>query len=237
MSFWHSPARNSVVFTFLACSVAAQDWDNGYCLFAPIKDTNLSFSGRELVKDVYVELGQKVFEGEILMRLDGAGMPARYERSLAELLHAKRAMKRADKLGRVMIAEERDQREMELAVKAASAREIELELERLNLRAPHDGIVVSIAVQKGEMIEDSAAIRIIDLSRLLVEIDIPQNRFGHFTVNQKVNIKTEDDEIVSATVVFVDPIIDLASKSFRMNAVLENVDREFVAGTSCALID
>jgi RND family efflux transporter MFP subunit len=237
MSFWHSPVRTSVLLAFLTSPLAAQDWDSGYCLLAPIKDTNLSFSGRELVKEVSVQLGQEVHAGEIVMRLDGAGMPARYERSLAELQHAERAMERADLLGRVMIAEERDQREMELAVKAASAREMELELERLNLRAPHDGIVVSIAVQEGEMLEDSAAMRIINLSQLLVEIDVPSDRFGQFDAGQEVRIRTESGAVVAATVVFADPIIDLASKSFRVNAVLENADREFVAGTSCTLID
>ena len=174
---------------------------------------------------------------EIVMRLDGAGMPARYERTLAELQHAERGMVRADILGRVMIAEERDQREMELAVKAASAREMELELERLNLRAPHDGIVVLIAVREGEMLEDSAAMRVVNLSQLLVEIDVPSDRFGQFEVGQEIRIRTESGAVVSVTVVFADPIIDLASRSFRVNAVLENVEREFVAGTSCILID
>lgn len=237
MSFWHSPVRTNVLLAFLASPLAAQEWDAGYCLLAPIKDTNLSFSGRELVKEVSVQLGQEVHTGEIVMRLEGAGMPARYDRSLAELQHAQRAMERADLLGSVMIAEERDQRETVLAVKAASSREIELELERLNLRAPHDGIVVSIEVQKGEMLEDRAAIRIVNLSQLLVEIDVPSKRFGQFNAGQEVSIRTEGGAIVSAKVTFADPIIDLASKSFRVNAVLENTDREFVAGTSCNLID
>jgi len=237
MSFWHSPVRTNLLLAFLASPLAAQEWDAGYCLLAPIKDTNLSFSGRELVKEVSVQLGQEVHAGEIVMRLEGAGMPARYDRSLAELQHAQRAMERADLLGRVMIAEDRDQREMVLAVKAASAREMELELERLNLRAPHDGIVVLIEVQKGEMLEDSAAIRIVNLSQLLVEIDVPSERFGQFNAGQEVSIRTEGGAIVSAKVTFADPIIDLASKSFRVNAVLENTDREFVAGTSCNLID
>jgi multidrug resistance efflux pump len=233
MSFWHSPVLTSVLILFLASPSAAQKLESGYCLLAPIKDTNLSFSGRELVKEVTVQLGQEVHAGEIVMRLDGAGMPARYERTLAELQHAERGMVRADILERVMIAEERDQREMELAVKAAS----ELELERLNLRAPHDGIVVLIAVQEGEMLEDSAAMRVVNLSQLLVEIDVPSARFGQFEVGQELRISTESGAVVSVTVVFADPIIDLASRSFRVNAVLENVDREFVAGTSCILID
>ena len=237
MSFWHSPVRTSVLLVFLASPLAAQEWDSGYCLLAPIKDTNLSFSGRELVKEVSVQLGQAVHAGEIVMRLDGAGMPARYERSLAELQHAERAMERADMLGRVMIAEERDQREMELAVKVASAREIELELERLNLRAPHDGIVVLIVVQEGEMLEDSAAMRIVNLDELLVELDVGSERFSSFEVGQDIQIRIASGEIVTARVVFADPIIDLASKSFRVNAVLPNAQRTYTAGTSCSLVD
>ena len=79
--------------------------------------------------------------------------------------------------------------------------------------------------------------RIVNLSQLLVEIDVPYDRFGQFEAGQEVSIRTESGAIVSATVAFADPIIDLASKSFRVHAVLENADREFVAGTSCTLID
>jgi len=237
MNFWLSPVQISMLLAYLAFPLSAEEWDSGYCLLAPIKDTNLSFSGRELVKEVSVNLGHEVRAGEIVMRLDGAGMPARYMRSLAELQHAERAMDRANMLESVMVAEERDKREMELAVKAASAREMELELERLNLRAPHNGIVVSISVQEGEMLEDSAAVRIVDLSQLLVEIDIPADRFGEFDVGQEIQILIESGTVASATVVFADPIIDLASKSFRVNAVLENSERNFTAGNSCVLID
>lgn len=237
MSFLHLPARISLLSACLALPVNAEENYNSYCLLAPIKDTNLSFSGRELVGDVNVKLGQAVSEDEIVMRLEGGGLPAKYERSLAELEQAKRAMERAKLLGAVMIAEERDQRETDLAVKTASTREIELELERLNLRAPHDGIVVLINVAEGEMLEDSAAMRIVNLDELLVELDVSSERFASFEVGQDIKINIASGEIVTARVVFADPIIDLASKSFRLNAALPNADRTYTAGTSCSLLD
>jgi RND family efflux transporter MFP subunit len=237
MSFWHLPVRTSALLICLALPAAAQERDTGYCLLSPIKDTNLSFSGRELVKAVPVDLGATVSAGDIVMRLDGAGLPARYDRSISELKQAERAMDRAEKLGSVMTAEERDQRETDLAVKSAASREIELELERLNLRAPHDGVVVSISVQVGEMLEDSAAMRIVDLSQLLVELDIPAERVGEFAAGQDVSIRTDNGSVVGGAVVFVDPIVDLASRSFRVNAVIDNADGTYVAGTSCALVE
>lgn len=237
MSFWRSPGRISAVLACFALPSAAQEWDGGYCVLSPIKDTNLSFSGRELVSEVSVRLGQTVRKGDIVMHLDGAGLPARYERSLAELEQAKRAMERAELLGRVMTAEDRDQRETDLAVRTAAAREIELELERLKLRAPHDGIVVSISVSEGEMLEDSAALRIVDLSQLLVELDVPSVRFGDFAADQEIDIRGDSGQVVSAKIVFVDPIIDLASKSFRINAILNNSEGKFIAGTACQLVN
>ena len=53
---------------------------------------------------------------------------------------------------------------------------------------------------------------------------------AQFEVGQEIRIRTESGAVVSVTVVFADPIIDLASRSFRVNAVLENVDREVCCG-------
>ena len=235
MNYWRLHGLTSLFALSLGASVHAEDWSTEYCLLAPIKDTSVAFSGREIVKDVAVELGQRIQEGDVLMQLDTAGLPARLDRSLAELQQAERAMNRADQLAGVMIAEEREQRGTELAVRQAAVREIELEIERLTIRAPHEGIVVEILAEEGELLEENTAVRIVRLESLLVEIDMPSDRFGQYKPGQELVLTTERGTLAIATINFIDPIIDLASQSFRINAVLDNQGGAFIAGTSCSL--
>ena len=243
MTYWFSLVQARSFFTacFLlwVCSAAAgaQDFYSGYCQLAPITDTRVGFAGREIVNEVAVDLGQQVAHGDVLVRLDPAGLPARLDRARAELRQAERAMERADALAGVLVAEERDRRETDLAVRQAQMREIELEIQRLTLRAPHDGIVVEIMAREGELLEDSVAVRIVDLNRLLIEADLPLARLSTLEQGQIINLSTATGGAAEASIIFVDPLVDLASRSFRILAELDNHDQRHIPGTTCNLVD
>ena len=243
MTCWFSRGRAKLALivgltlSALSAPAGAQDLDSGYCQLAPITDTRVGFAGREIVREVAVVLGQRVARSDVLVRLDPAGLPARRDRARAELLQAERAMDRANALEGVLVAEERDQRATDLAVRRATMREIELEIQRLTLRAPHDGIVVEIMAREGELLEDSVAVRIVELSRLLVEADLPFGRFASFESGQIVQLVTETGGNAEASITFVDPLVDLASRSFRIRAELDNPDGLFTPGTTCVLLE
>lgn len=243
MTCWFSRGRAKAVLivgltlSAFANPAGAQDLDSGYCQLAPITDTRVGFAGREIVREVAVELGQRVARDDVLVRLDPAGLPARLERARAELRQAERAMERANALEGVLVAEERDQRETDLAVRRATLLEIELEMQRLTLRAPHSGIIVEIMAREGELLEDSVAIRVVELSRLLVEADMPLVRFGSFELDQILRLETDTGGEAEARITFVDPLADLASRSFRIRAELDNDERRHMPGTTCILLD
>ena len=116
-------------------------------------------------------------------------------------------------------------------------REIELEIQRLTLRAPHDGIVVEIMAREGELLEDSVAVRIVDLNRLLIEADLPLARLSTLEQGQIINLSTATGGAAEASIIFVDPLVDLASRSFRILAELDNRDQRHIPGTTCNLVD
>lgn len=243
MICWFSRGRTraalavGLTLSALATPIGAQNLDSVYCQLAPITDTRVGFAGREIVREVAVELGQRVSRDDVLVRLDLAGLPARLDRARAELRQAARAMERANALEGVLVVEERDQRETDLAVRRATMLEIELEMQRLTLRAPHSGVVVEIMAREGELLEDSVAIRIVELSRLLVEADLPLGRFGSFEPGQILRLETETAGEATARITFVDPLADLASRSFRIRAELDNLDGRYTPGTTCLLLE
>ena len=243
MTCWLLRARGrvalavSLAFSVFSIPAGAQNLDSGYCQLAPITDTRVGFAGREIVREVVVELGQRVARDDVLVRLDPAGLPARLDRARAELRQAERAMDRANALEGVLVAEERDQRETDLAVRRATLREIELEMQRLTLRAPHGGVVVEIMAREGEILEDSIAMRIVELSRLLVEADLPLGRFRSFEPGDILRLASDTEGETEARITVVDPLADLASRSFRIQAELDNPDGLYTAGTTCVLMD
>jgi multidrug efflux pump subunit AcrA (membrane-fusion protein) len=175
-----------------------------------------------------------VAQGEVLMRCDSGGLDGRIERGRVEQQAAERAQSRAAQLSNVLTDQELDERRTEFAVRSAALQELEMEASRFILRAPHSGIVVGVASNVGELVESQ--VRVVNLDELLVRIDMPAARIGEFELNQVITI-TSGELDADAKVNFVDPLIDLASQSFRLHAVLPNSEGHFVAGAVCSMVD
>jgi multidrug efflux pump subunit AcrA (membrane-fusion protein) len=220
----------------LGPNIAAAQDGGGYCLLSPIRDTALSIAGREIVSERLVDLGDQVAQGDVLMRFDSGGLDGRIERGRVEQQAAERAQSRAAQLSNVLTDQELDERRTEFAVRSAALQELEMEASRFILRAPHSGIVVGVASNVGELVESQAAVRVVNLDELLVRIDMPAARIGEFELNQVITI-TSGGLDADAKVNFVDPLIDLASQSFRLHAVLPNSEGRFVAGAVCSMVD
>lgn len=205
------------------------------CVLQPLRDTALSTSGREIVSERLVELGDAVAPGDVLVRFFSGGLFARIDRAQAELDLANRKQARAERLRNVMTAAEREVTQTEVLLRQADLNELQQDAARFELRAPHPGIVVETRVDVGEVAEDGPAIRLVQIDRLRAEFDLPIRYLGRFSVGARISIENEEQDRRNATVVFVDPLVDMASRSFRMLAVVENPQADWIAGTFCDL--
>ena len=238
MKIWSLRVPTRVVLAAVVAfspTVALAQASSGYCLLSPINDSELSIAGREIVSARLVDLGDQVMQGDLLMQFGAGGLDARIERARAEMEAAERSISRADTLTNVLTDQEIDERRTELAVRSAALRELEMELQRFELRATHDGVVVDVAANVGEVVDGESAVRVVRLDGLLVRIDMPAENIHDYEIGQTLRIVSNGME-ATAEVSFVDPLIDLASQSFRLHAILPNNDGSFVAGAVCSLV-
>lgn len=207
-----------------------------HCILAPLLDTALSVSSREVVAERLVELGDFVDQGQVLLRFASGGLAARIERAKAELEYADRKSSRGARLSKVLTDVEKDELITDLAVKRAALRELELEALRFAIRAPHSGFIIETSVDVGEVVEDKPALRLVQIDQLRAEIDLPLAYLRDFEKGQTIQIASGEAEPRSAKVAFVDPVIDLASQSFRLHAEVDNSDLLWVAGSGCRVV-
>ena len=237
MTLWRSHGVFSLlVLTFfggMSTLVAAQGEDESYCLLAPLNDTALGLPGRKILADKSADLGDAVKKGDVLLQFASGGLPAQIEEARAEMEYARSNFERAKELDRVLTRAERDERDTQFAVKSARLRQLELELSDHVIVAPHDGIVVDAPLSVGEVSGDDPAMRLVFLETLRVEIDFPLTAFGQHRVGDTLSIAVDGVTQRDATITFVDPLIDLASRTFRVQATLPNEDGKFTAGMEC----
>ncbi|WP_173488005.1 MULTISPECIES: efflux RND transporter periplasmic adaptor subunit [unclassified Aliiroseovarius] len=204
-------------------------------MLAPLNDTALGLPGRKILADKPADLGDAVKKGDVLLRFASGGLPAQIEEARAEMEYARSNVERAKELDRVLTRAERDERDTQFAVKSARLRQLELELSDHIIVAPHDGIVVDASLSVGEVSGDDPAMRLVFLETLRVEMDFPLTAFGQYRVGDTLSIAVDGVTQRDATITFVDPLIDLASRTFRVQAHLPNEDGKFTAGMECRM--
>ncbi len=103
-------------------------------------------------------------------------------------------------------------------------------LSQRRLEAPFSGSVWRTIKQEGEAVEDLEPIaELVKLHPLWVELNVPAEHFGRIKVGQTATV-TVGARSEPATVITVDPLVDIGSSTFRVKLELPNEDRSRVAG-------
>lgn len=195
-----------------------------------------------VVESVNASLGQVVKKGQVLAAI--ASPTASEQRSELQTAQkrmalAKTTYEREKKLWEQKVSAEQDYlqakqalNEAEVAVANANQKLGALGLSsssasglnRLELRAPFDGIVIEKHLSLGEAVkEDAAVFTISDLSQVWAEINVPAKDLPLVRVGEKVTIKaTAFDASATGTVAFVGALIGEQTRTAKARVVLDN---------------
>ncbi|MEP5761789.1 MAG: efflux RND transporter periplasmic adaptor subunit [Litoreibacter sp.] len=117
----------------------------------------------------------------------------------------------------------------------------QLELERATLNefqmlAPFDGVVLQVHVTAGEIIEtDEVLMELGDLSRLSASAFVPFDWVTALEVDKTVQVDLDNGGALDAKIVTIDPRMDPASQSVRVEFEVPNPDFALFAGMTIVL--
>lgn len=201
--------------------------------------------------EVRVEEGQKVAKGEILAVLEAtlataevAGAEARAAAAAADLAEAKRVYDRTralselgyasnaaltDALSRFDAARAQADATLSEATRAAA------QLERYEIRAPFDGVVVTKAAQPGEIISPVSAgggftrtgvCTIVDMSSLEIEVDVSEAYIAQVAEGQKVDavLDAYPSVVFPARVIATIPSADRSKATVKVRIGFDALD-------------
>jgi membrane fusion protein (multidrug efflux system) len=160
----------------------------------PWRMVNLSFNVRGKIDHFYFDEGQKVNEGDLLASLEQDDYQAVRDQNQAQWEKAKRDYERSRRLGKEGSVPEQLVQDSQTALKAAAAalEAAELNLKHCLMYAPFGG---HVAYRYGEEKEMVAAGQIVftlmDLSRVLVEVGVPEKNIDRIKKGQKASVNFE----------------------------------------------
>ncbi|MEM8774331.1 MAG: efflux RND transporter periplasmic adaptor subunit [Pseudomonadota bacterium] len=179
-------------------------------------------TGSEERADIVVEQAKSLFERVEIARQKGAAQAWEIHQSEQAIMLAqadrKIAKETADQL--------KQQYQLELAT-----------LEEFSMKAPFDGTVLHVLVEKGEIIDTQVTVlEFGNLDRLKATAFVPIDWLQDVEVGRSLvaSIGLEPNKI-EAKIVSIDPRVDPASQSVRVRFELENPDRALLVGTSIQL--
>ncbi|WP_158044345.1 efflux RND transporter periplasmic adaptor subunit [Skermanella pratensis] len=190
-------------------------------------------SGR--VDEILFETGQRVEQGQPLVRLDRGIQEANLAEAEAVLTDARAQLDRARQLISNNAVSEARVDELRAAFLTAEAR-VAAERQRLRDRtvnAPFAGIVGLREVDMGARVTDSTVLtRLDDLSVIELEFAVPERFFGAIRHGQPVSATSTafPDTDFTGTVAAIDTRIDAVSRSFRVRAEFPNPEGRMPGG-------
>lgn len=198
-----------------------------------------------VVEGISANLGQQVKKGQVLAVIASTGLSEQRSELLAvqkRLSLAKMTFEREKNLWEEKISAEQDylqaqqtMREAEIAVHNAQQKLMALgaspsasgnsgALNRYEIRAPFDGLVVEKHIALGEAVKEDASIfTISDLSTVWAEIIVSAKDLNVIRVGEKVTIKaTAFDSTASGTVSYIGALIGEQTRTAKARVTLSN---------------
>ena len=216
----------------------------------PVQESRIAASVGGTVTSVYVKEGDHVKKGDALLGIDNRSFKLGVEQARAQLKAAevqadlmRIEFERMEKLKGSNAVSQSNYDQMkarheaavsQLAMAKVGLKQAKKALSDTTLRAPYDGIIAGMLIEKGEFASSmppAPLVYMIDNSSLEVKTFIPEDNARDITVGQKAEVTIESAGVtVEGSVVFVSDRIQEATRTFEVYVRLENPEAKIKAG-------
>jgi membrane fusion protein (multidrug efflux system) len=186
------------------------------------------------VSSIHFREGSRVRAGELLLEIDDTQLRAERDRAAHRVDLAERSEARQRRLLDEGLAsqEEYDFAQSELNVLRAELELAEARLIKTRIHAPFEGIVGLRDVSVGSYLTPQTRIATLqDVDPVKIDFSVPEKYARHLSAGSTIQFRTKGSERVHiGTIVAVEPLVDLDTRSLTLRARSPNPDGILVPG-------
>lgn len=190
------------------------------------EEAKLATRASGTVRSVHADVGARVRPGQVLVRLDGAGVESAVAAAEASVTVARKTHERLENLARDGAAtdQEVDQARAQLEMARAQLAEARANRDYVVLKAPFAGTVTARYVDPGDLASPGQPVMTVSgSSGVKVVADAPAALAGRIEVGDRVRVlEPESGRHWPATVTRRVPVIEQMSNRFRVEAIFED---------------
>lgn len=191
-----------------------------------------------LVAELPVDKGQWISAGDLLCRIEPGSRAAEMQMNLGALAQAKRNFEATQKLVDRGFATATKLSADQAAYDAAKAHiaQMELDLDRLNVRASFDGVVENIPVEVGtHLMVGGECATVVAMDPMRVVAQISERDISALEIGMVGTVSLVTGETEAGTVKFISPTAEPTTRTFRVELEISNPDHRIRDGVTAEL--
>lgn len=182
------------------------------------------------------QMGEAFKQGESLIQLDCRLFEAQLQKVDAELkvaqvkLDSTRQLNQLNSVGTLDVAIA----EAELQKTQAEQNMAQLNVERCDIKAPYDGYVEQLDIQRFEVVQQQQALmKIVSRKTLEADIIVPAQWMTWLSLNSVIQLRVEETQHnLRAVIRHIGPSVDPTSQTLQLRATIQTIPAKVLPGMS-----
>ena len=165
----------------------------------PFQQSKIAFEITGRISSIYVDIGDRVKEDDVLAKLDDSEVNANLEQAVARLDLANQVLNRFEDLRKkgFISIQDFDKAKSEYLVAKSQVKFFEVKKSQTILRAPYDGFIQNRFVDEGTVINGSNPIlEILDANRVEAHVSIPENLVTNLEVSNDYTFEIGQEKVL-----------------------------------------
>lgn len=187
-----------------------------------------------VVESINFNEGSKVAEGQVLFKVNDIELRAQLSKALTAKKLASENERRAKLLleKQAISQEEYDIASADYQSANAEAELIEAQLSKTIIRAPFSGTIGLRSISKGTYVTPTTVVaKLVNTDELKITFSVPEKYASQVRVGTVLTFTTSDSkEDHNATIYAIDPEVDIATRTLRMRAIMDNRENKLYPG-------
>ncbi len=186
----------------------------------PNKEADVLARVNGIIQSLAAEEGDRVAEGQVLIKIDDAEYRHRVTQAEVELYQQRLQLERSEKMlaQGLVSAEAADAARSQMKAAEAAWELATLELSYTRVQSPFSGRVVARSVDQGRTVSNGTVLfTLADLSRLLARVHVPAREFRNIQTDQPVQLVVDSTgDRLEGHILLVSPVVDSASGTIKV---------------------
>jgi multidrug efflux system membrane fusion protein len=210
---------------------------NGKTAPARVVEINAETAGR--VVSVGIERGNRLDQGEVIVRLDERDRHARLAQAEATVKQRELEFEARESLKNESYVSEAQLQEAAAMLETAKAElaRARLDIENMVIRAPFDGALQDRMVEIGDYVKVGDPVAtFVDERKLVISANVSEFDAHHVVTGNPGSARLATGQVVEGKIRYVAPVADEATRTFTVELEIDNAAGEYRGGMTAELM-